>query len=222
MSKFHAIYGKGGVSPEPGGDKHGEVQTLLWTNPNTKESFSTKKIELDLSLYNGIIVEYYDDATSSVQTIISRVKYEKNNNHTYGAGYVNSDSTGLARNITTIDDTGVTFGNAFGPSELNNFVIPYRIYGYKQYETGTIEFNWSVSSSTNASESIFLINKYTAPLDGYYKRSEITGFTNATSNLTTEFAYKKAGDEITLNVSKSAGVQVPSVMTIYYSSKGVN
>lgn len=87
---------------------------------------------------------------------------------------------------------------------------------------GTIEFNWSVSSSTNASEPIALNNTYTAPLDGYYKRSEITGFTSASSNLTTEFAYKKAGDTITLNVSKSEGVQKPCNMTIYYSSKGGN
>ena len=138
MSKFHAIYNKGGVSPEPGGNTYGEVQTLLWTNPNTKVDFNTKKIELDLSLYNGIIVEYYNETTSSVQTIISRVKYEKNISHSLGAGFVNESNTGLARNITAIDDSGITFGNGFGPSELNSFVIPYKIYGYKQYEAGNL------------------------------------------------------------------------------------
>lgn len=98
----------------------------------------------------------------------------------------------------------------------------HAIYGHRQSETRNIEFNWSVSSSTNATETIVLNNTYTAPIDGYYKRSAITGFTNATSNLTTEFAYKKAGDEITLKVSKSAGNQVPSTMTIYYSTIGDN
>lgn len=221
MSKFHAIYSKGGVSPEPG-DIHGEVQTLLWTNPNTKVNFGSKKIEIDLSNYEGVIIEFLDNAGSEVQNVISRTKIEKNISYAYGGGFVPSAVSGIARNITTVDNTGVTIGNAFSNAENNAYVIPYRIYGYKQYETGTIEFNWNVSSSTNASESIFLRNTYTAPLDGYYKRSEIAGFTNASSNLTTNFAYKRAGDEITLNVTKSAGVQNPSTMIIYYSSKGDN
>ena len=49
MSKFHAIYNKGGVSPEPGGEGHGEVQTLLWTNPNTTVDFGAKKVTLNFS-----------------------------------------------------------------------------------------------------------------------------------------------------------------------------
>ena len=56
MSKFHAIYGNGGGTPEPGGDIHGEVQTLLWTNPNTKTNFDAKKVELNLSRYDGVII----------------------------------------------------------------------------------------------------------------------------------------------------------------------
>ena len=218
MSKFHAIYGKGGGTP--GGDTYGEVQTLLWTNSNPKENFAAKKVSLNLSEYDGVIIEYAFSIANS--NISSRIKVEKNISYAHGGGYLGSTNAANARNVTAIDDTGVTFTDNKDAATANNANIPLKIYGYKQYEAGTIEFNWSVSSSTNASEPIALNNTYTAPLDGYYKRSEITGFTSASSNLTTEFAYKKAGDKITLNVSKSDGVQKPSTMTIYYSSKGGN
>nr|DAR35706.1 MAG TPA: hypothetical protein [Caudoviricetes sp.] len=220
MSKFHAIYGKGGVSPEPGEDIYGEVHTLLWTNPSPNKNFSAQKVTLDLSKYDGVIIEYAFSIANS--NISSRIKLEKNISYAHGGGFLSSTNTANARNVTAIDDTGVTFTDNKDTDTANNNNIPLKIYGYRQYEAGTIEFNWSVSSSTNASETISLKNNYTAPLDGYYKRSNITGFTSANSNLTTEFAYKKAGDVITLIVSKSEGVQNPSNMTIYYSSKGDN
>ena len=141
MSKFHAIYSKGGVSPEPGGDAHGEVQTLLWTNPNTKVAFGNKKIEIDLSNYDGVIVEFLDNASSSVQNVISRIKVEKNVSHANGGGFVSSGTSGVARNITAVDNTGVTIGNAFSSNENNAYVIPYRIYGYKQYEAGNLSMD---------------------------------------------------------------------------------
>lgn len=218
MSKFHAIYGNGGVSPEPGGDTYGEVQTLLWTNPSIHTDFNPQTVTLDLTSYDGVIIEFNTDNTGGA--LGTRVKSGKTS---IGAGFTSINKDGSFSRNFVISNSGVVFDNGYLNSNPSpGHCVPIKIYGYKQYETGNIEFNWSVSSSTNASESIGLNNKYTAPLDGYYKRSAIAGFTNATSNLTTEFAYKKAGDEITLNVSKSAGTQVPSTMTIYYSSKGDN
>lgn len=136
MSKFHAIYGKGGDTPS--GNTYGEVQTLLWENSSPKVNFGDKKIELDLSTYDGIIVEYLDNSSSSVQSIISRLKVEKNITNNYGAGFVSGVVSGVARNITAVNDTGVTLGNAFSSTETNEYVIPFRIYGYKQYETGSV------------------------------------------------------------------------------------
>ena len=129
MSKFHAIYGKSGDTPSPGpsGNTYGEVQTLLWENSSPKVNFGNKKIELDLSTYDGIIVEYLDNSSSSVQTIISRLKVGKNITNNYGAGFVSGVESGVARNITAVDDTGVTLGNAFSSTEKNAYVIPAKI-----------------------------------------------------------------------------------------------
>lgn len=215
MSKFHAIYSKGGISPEP---IHGEVQTLLWQNPSIHTNFTPQKVTLDLTSYDGVIIEFNADGSGGA--LGTRIKSDKTS---IGAGFTSVNKDGSFSRNCIISNSGVEFDNGYLNSATSpGHCIPIKIYGYKQYEAGNVEFNWSVSSSTNAGESIALNNTYTAPLDGYYKRSEITGFTNATSNLTTEFTYKRAGDAITLNVSKSAGVQNPSTMTIYYSSKVTN
>lgn len=217
MSKFHAIYGKGGDTP--GGDTYGEVQVLLWTNSTPSVAFAAQTVTVDLTEYDGVIVEFTD--TSNPTKINGRIKVSKTP-ELFGVGSRVVNET-FARNISSLNDSGIGFSDCYRDTSLfNTGFVPLKIYGYRQYEAGTIEFNWSVSSSTNASEPIALNNTYTAPLDGYYKRSNITGFTSASSNLTTEFAYKKAGDTITLNVSKSEGVQKPSTMTIYYSSKRGN
>lgn len=215
MSFYHALYGKGG-------DNHGEVQTLLWKNSTPKNVFDAQKISIDLTNYEGVIIEYYASANSSEQTIVSRVKLEKNITYPWGSGY-RSGSENFTRNITAVDDTGVTFDNAWTASADGSVLIPYKIYGYKQYKDDIVQpvtFNYILSNRTNASESIFLYTKTTAPLDGYYKRSNIVGFQNATSNLTTEFKQLSAGDEITLTVTKSSGVQDECYMTIYYSKTG--
>ena len=131
MSKFHAIYGKGGSSPEPGGDKYGEIQTLLWINSNQKENFAAKKISLNLSEYDGVIIEYAFSIANS--DISSRIKVEKNISYAHGGGYLSSTNTANARNVTAIDDTGVTFTDNKDTATANNVNIPLKIYGYKQY-----------------------------------------------------------------------------------------
>lgn len=135
MSKFHAIYGKGGVSPEPGGDTYGETQVLLWTNSNPNTNFSAQKVALDLSKYDGVIIEY---AFSIVKSqVASRIKLEKNISYAHGGGYFDTGA-GNARNITKIDDTGVTFTENKDTVTANNVNIPLKIYGYRQYVKETL------------------------------------------------------------------------------------
>lgn len=147
MSKFHAIYNKGGVSPEPGGDTYGEVQTLLWTNSSPNTNFSAQKITLDLSKYDGVIIEYAFSTTKS--QVASRIKLEKNITYAHGGGYFDT-GVGNARNVTVIDDTGVTFTENKDSVAANNVNIPLNIYGYKRYESGNL--------STDANEIVVEVN----------------------------------------------------------------
>ena len=148
MSKFHAIYGKGGVSPEPGGNIYGEVQTLLWTNESPTTPFPGQTISLDLTDYDGVIVEYAPNVTNPTK-IVSRVKCAKNNSSEIGGG--NVAALGIARLIRTVDNNGVVFGDCYVSGVDYNNLIPIKIYGYKQYETGSITGEvGSVNFSTNA------------------------------------------------------------------------
>ena len=147
MSKFHAIYGKGGVSPKPDGGTYGEVQTLLWENTTPTSEFANKKININLTNYDGIIVEFIDGG----QLIRTRCKVAFTDSNFLGAGYASVEiDNSLSRNVTLARD-GVTFSNGLNNASSNKLVvIPYKIYGYKQYETGSITGEArSVSFSTN-------------------------------------------------------------------------
>ena len=164
MSKFHAIYGNGGGTPEPGGDIHGEVQTLLWTNPNTKTNFDAKKVELNLSRYDGVIIEYAFSTNNS--NISSRIKLEKNISYAYGGGYIGNSDTASARNVAAIDDTGVTFTDNKNTVTANNANIPLKIYGYRQYEAGSISGTPQKSFEQNVEFDIGIGNYCIATIVG--------------------------------------------------------
>lgn len=135
MSLFHAIYGKGST-PTPSEVTFGEVQTLLWTNSSPTSNFSGKTVSLDLSTYDGVIVEYSTTVRETVGNFISRVKCAKNQSLACGGGFITN--IGIARNIVKVTDDGVQFGDAYAASVDNQYLIPINIYGYKQYETGSI------------------------------------------------------------------------------------
>lgn len=124
MAFFHAIYGSGTT--------HGEVQTLLWENSSPKKAFNAQTVKIDLTNYDGVIIEFYDKITSVTQSIVSIIKVPKGITHPYGGGYKSSvDQSASARNVTAITDTGVTFDSSWSTTSGGDLLIPYRIYGYK-------------------------------------------------------------------------------------------
>ena len=143
MSKFHAIYGKGGVSPEPGGNTYGEVQTLLWTNSTPTTNFSAKTVQLDLSNYDGVIVEFASTVRETIGGFSSRIKVAKNVSGAIGGGFT-TETFGVARTVTSVTNSGVVFNDAHASNTDNSYMIPIHIYGYRRYEKETL-----TSSITN-------------------------------------------------------------------------
>lgn len=126
MSKFHAIY-----NPEPGSVIHGEVQTLLWTNPSIHADFNPQTVTLDLTSYDGVIIEFNTDGTAgAVGTIV------KSGKTSIGAGFTSiHKELSYSRNYV-VSNSGVVFDNGYSNSNLSpGHCIPIKIYGYKQYET---------------------------------------------------------------------------------------
>ena len=121
---YHALAGNGGTTPvedlEP---------VLLWENGSPTTNFSGQKIALDLTEYAGVIVEFADDTSNSV--LCTRLFAKKTDTYggKFGAGYGVS-SNAWARIIDALDDTGVTIHDGTGG---NQYVIPLRIYGVKEY-----------------------------------------------------------------------------------------
>lgn len=98
---------------------------LLWTNSSPTSAFAAQTINLDLSKYNYIIVEFLSN--TSYQVIRSRTILNKNDTDYFGAGFTTTNS--YTRNVS-FNDTGVTFGVGKMDTTANNTnVVPYKIYG---------------------------------------------------------------------------------------------
>lgn len=157
MSLFHAIYGKGGVSPEPGGDTYGETQVLLWTNSNTKTPFAEQSVSINLNNYDGVIVEFYKNVNST--DIASRIKVTKQSVDyaEFGCGFANlpGNNQGRARNIVSVTNAGVKFSSAGDETTTNNHIlIPYRIFGYREYKKETLTSAITNQKAANANTNV--------------------------------------------------------------------
>lgn len=138
MSYFHAINGQGG-SPEPT-PSNDHPPVLLWTNPSPTSEFAEQKVDLDLTGYIGVIVEY---APITSTAVYSRLYVKKSDtlalgNDIYlGGGYTqlgSSESRAYSRSITAIDDTGITFSKCVNGAAVQNFnCVPTKIYGVQEY-----------------------------------------------------------------------------------------
>lgn len=134
----HAIFGKSGDTPTPEpSTTYGEVQVLLWENPKPTSGFTPQTVTLNLTEYNGVIVEF----GRSDANIVTRVKANKNESEPFGAGVYYDGSKTRNFNVT---DSGVTFKSGYSDSSSDNtFIIPTKIYGYRKYSemdiTGILE-----------------------------------------------------------------------------------
>lgn len=135
--------GADGKDGEPG--KDGSARVLLWDNQHPR-SFGAESIPLDLSGYDGIEVLFYEYDDSVDNAIISsgyipldfRYKSDGSAYPLYGQGT-------LTRGFATyyrcfyVHPTGIDFevANVFddgNPSLVPAYIIPYRIYGFKNCE----------------------------------------------------------------------------------------
>jgi hypothetical protein len=112
-----------------------DTKELLWENPNPLASFAAQTINLDLSEYDSLEIEFNMTINSPVKT--SCIVSVANENQflltsTYGSA---SKIVGLYR-TGTIYNSSISFrsgwtSNPTADTETNTSCVPYRIYGIK-------------------------------------------------------------------------------------------
>lgn len=111
---------------------------LLWTNPNTRSEFIAQTVNLDLTDYAGVIVEFYLASESEQRQFVASRVYVTREDATkaaFGGGAMLSfgSSSSLQRNVK-MNDTGVIFGEGYVDATVTSYaMIPYKIYGVKEY-----------------------------------------------------------------------------------------
>lgn len=102
---------------------------LLWTNPNPGSKFSGQTIPLDLTNYDGVIIEF--NVANSVNSLLTRAYIKKSDGSQYlSAGGLYNPSNAKSRGRTvSVSNTGIVLGNGYTDATDNGACIPIKIYG---------------------------------------------------------------------------------------------
>lgn len=116
---------------------------LLWSNPSPSTGMGNTTVELDLTEYEAVMIEFnYDIGESSIK---SRGVFVKSNTVQISGSVKPSGGTDWCslRRVNSVSDSGVTFGiglasradgGSYGPSDNSNACIPVKIYGIKSID----------------------------------------------------------------------------------------
>lgn len=106
----------------------GGIAELLWTNSSPTTAFAAQTISVDLSSYDGVIIDaFWGDGDQPTVTNYHQYFYFPRERWTYNYNRIYA-YTGY-RDVLSITDSGVEFGTFSGGSSLNQRVVPIAIYG---------------------------------------------------------------------------------------------
>ena len=176
---------------------------LLWTNPSPTTEFAGQTVSLDLTEYAGVIVEFITSAGTNV--LGSRLYCKKTDNYgNLGAGFVSDN--GCARNVLSVNNTGIEFGNALiATSQTNNLVVPIKIYGVKEYvvePVGTQMGIYAYGNNTSEQYANYVIENCK------FKKLKVVSYENIASS---ESSYP----EIVINDVTNVRPAVGTVFDVY-------
>lgn len=126
-----------------------EHRTLLWTNPDLTANFAAQTVELDLSDYDEVEIEFVlwtgdprsccirrgSKGEECIASTIASNSTKGNTGNTFASTIINQ------MRAFTANDTGVTFSQAVEATAGANFgvqnhsLLPYQIYGIKRQNT---------------------------------------------------------------------------------------
>lgn len=108
---------------------------LLWTNPAPNSDFSAQKINIDLTEYEWVLIQYKDwnGATVLLGTVL--------NKGTTGYVLFNNELSNITSNllryreITEISNSGIAFNSGKQNSgTFDSIILPQKIYGLKKLD----------------------------------------------------------------------------------------
>lgn len=125
---YHSLIGKGETPAED------LSPVLLWENSNVSAAFAAQKINLDLTEYAGVVIEYNRKTTN--QKLQTRFYMKRTDVTNDGGFYACANQTDNVSRKVSLSDTGVQFYacNDVGTGQPSNTnMIPTKIYGIKNY-----------------------------------------------------------------------------------------
>lgn len=109
-------------------EQRSDAPELLWTNSAPTSAFATQTVSIDLSEYEGVLVEF----RGAFNVEKYGTAYAKKGTTGFSGGaYPGGSADSFGRDFT-VSASGVTFTDGYnGTTKSNTNAIPYKIYGVK-------------------------------------------------------------------------------------------
>lgn len=108
---------------------------LLWENPSPSALYNPQTVSVNLSTFDGVFISFNPQQPNmQAQTPLYFFAKVAPKIRQFASFQSLMDVNGVSREIVSVDNDGVTFGNA-GVNSItspnNGYMIPYRIWGVK-------------------------------------------------------------------------------------------
>lgn len=111
---------------------------MLWTNPSPTGGFGAVKVLLDLSNYDGVLIQsslsVYSGLIGVAEPNTFSFVAKGKTARIFGAEQATKLATGITTRLATVSDDGVTFTYGYFPNSGETdggFCVPDYIYGVK-------------------------------------------------------------------------------------------
>ena len=119
-------------------DKTPVTVDLVWENPNTSSNFSSQAVHIDIEDYDfiGVLYQFVASVPYSLvpMEIAPNIQNRESHNGTFASGLEFTRGFLLKKENGIVEFKDCVVFRTFGTSsteKINNYLIPYRIYGIK-------------------------------------------------------------------------------------------
>lgn len=104
-----------------------EINDVLWTNSSPSSPFASQTINIDLSSCNTLLIKFYRNYNAPSEQVINTLVNVGDISAVNYTDYSNGTRS-WNREITSVSNTGITFGSATLNGNTNNsYLVPYKI-----------------------------------------------------------------------------------------------
>lgn len=165
--------------PGADGTISADLMTLLWTNTSTEATFGPQTVNLDLSSYDSVIIDFRATVPSQIIPVGMSLAVTFSSISTSNAAYVYERGVSVS-NTGVVFDAGYLHSAGSAKVADNRLIQPHRIYGIKK--TINLKIN-AIASDVSTSASKCMMSDGETSVESIWRTVSVPTINNKWSDL---------------------------------------